>query len=458
MKKTRSNQMFKVVLIACGLLFVVYLGMSLYFTKHFYFGTKINGISASAKTIEKVDEEISSHTKNYILTLEERNEKSETISADDIDLKYVRSGKVEELKKQQSGFAWILAPFTKKDNKFEVKVDYDNEKLQNKISKLECLDETKILEPKNASIEYKNNNFIIVDEVYGNRINEDKLREYIEESIKSGEFNLNLEEKDLYKNPEYTSESEEVKSAIETLNTYGNTSVTYELGNKTEVLKSGLIKTWLSVDEKFNVIINNDEVWGYINSLASKYNTYGSTRNFRASTGADIKIYGGDYGWVINKSKEVEDLIAKIKEGQVINKEPIYSQRAAIHNDIDYGNTYVEINLATQHLWLYKDGQLIVESDLVSGNVSAGWETPVGIYGLTYKEKDTFLTGEDYRTPVEYWMPFNGNIGMHDLYRRVYGGTEYLTNGSHGCINLPLNIASIIFENVQVGMPVIVYQ
>lgn len=450
--------MFMGILIACGLLIVVYLGMSLYFTKHFYFGTKINGISASAKTIKKVDEEISSHIKSYTLTLEERNEKSEKISADEIDLKYVSNGKVEELKKQQNGFAWILDVFAKKENKLEVKVEYDNKKLQDKISRLECLDESKIVDPENASIKYKDSEFIIVDEVYGNRVIKEKLIESIEDTIKSGEFNLNLEERDLYENPEYLAESEEVKNAIENLNKYGSTSVTYEFGQKTEVLKSGLIKTWLSVDETFNVLINNDEVWGYINSLANKYNTYGLTRDFKTSTGADIKIYGGNYGWVINKSKEVEDLTSKIKEGQVISKEPIYLQKAALHSDIDYGNTYVEINLGTQHLWVYKNGQMVIEGDFVSGNISAGWETPVGIYGLTYKEKDTFLTGEDYRTPVQYWMPFNGNIGMHDLYRRVYGGTEYLTNGSHGCINLPLDIAPTVFENVQTGTPVIVYK
>ena len=79
-----------------------------------------------------------------------------------------------------------------------------------------------------------------------------------------------------------------------------------------------------------------------------------------------------------------------------------------------------------------------MESDFVSGNLSKGWGTPAGTYPLTYKQRNAVLKGEGYRTPVDYWMPFNGGIGMHDAtWRSSFGGTIYKTGGSHGCINLP---------------------
>ena len=137
----------------------------------------------------------------------------------------------------------------------------------------------------------------------------------------------------------------------------------------------------------------------------------------------------------------------------------MYSQKGASHGENDYGDTYVEINLTAQHLFFYKDGKMLVESDFVSGNSSRGWTTPPGAFPLTYKERNATLKGEGYRTPVSYWMPFNGGIGLHDAnWRSEFGGTIYKTNGSHGCINLPPSVAKTIYENISQGDPVLCYE
>ena len=118
----------------------------------------------------------------------------------------------------------------------------------------------------------------------------------------------------------------------------------------------------------------------------------------------------------------------------------------------------MEINLTAQHLFYYQDGELILESDFVSGNSARGYDTPAGVYGITYKQRDATLTGETYETPVSYWMPFNGNIGMHDAsWRAAFGGDIYKTNGSHGCINLPVSVAAELYGYVEKGTPVICY-
>ena len=83
------------------------------------------------------------------------------------------------------------------------------------------------------------------------------------------------------------------------------------------------------------------------------------------------------------------------------------------------------------------------------GDWNKGNGTPVGIYGITYKERDATLKGENYSSDVSFWMPFNGNVGMHDAtWRSMFGGDIYLTNGSHGCINLPYKKANEIFDNI----------
>ena len=78
---------------------------------------------------------------------------------------------------------------------------------------------------------------------------------------------------------------------------------------------------------------------------------------------------------------------------------------------------------------------------------------------MTYTEKNATLRGENYETPVTYWMPFAGNVGMHDAYwRSKFGGSIYYYAGSHGCINHPPEVAKVVFENVKKNYPVLVYE
>ena len=107
---------------------------------------------------------------------------------------------------------------------------------------------------------------------------------------------------------------------------------------------------------------------------------------------------------------------------------------------------------------MYKKGEKIVDTPIVSGCVSWGCSTPTGVYSLTYKTRNATLRGPGYATPVSYWMPFNGDIGMHDAtWRSSFGGTIYKWDGSHGCINMPLNAVKQVYENIEDTMPIIVW-
>ena len=125
----------------------------------------------------------------------------------------------------------------------------------------------------------------------------------------------------------------------------------------------------------------------------------------------------------------------------------------------------MEIDLSRQHLWLYQDGKLTVETDIVSGKMTEKRYTPEGIFTMYYKQKNKTLRGEkkpdgtyEYEVPVNYWMPFNGGIGMHDAdWNPSFGGTRYVNNGSHGCINLPLDAARKIYGIMTTDMPIICY-
>lgn len=211
--------------------------------------------------------------------------------------------------------------------------------------------------------------------------------------------------------------------------------VTHTFGDAREVLDGDTISQWITVDGG-NVTLDESQAAAYVKELAGKYDTAYKTKTLKTSYGKDVTISRGHYGWKISQAAETAAVLSIIKNGEQQTREPEYSQKAASRGANDYGSTYVEINLTAQHLYFYKNGELLVETDFVSGNESRGWATPGGAYPLTYKQRNATLRGEGYATPVSYWMPFNGGIGLHDAsWRGSFGGTIYKTGGSHGCIN-----------------------
>ncbi len=237
-----------------------------------------------------------------------------------------------------------------------------------------------------------------------------------------------------------------------------NILITIPFGDKTEVINSETVKDWVTVGDDLSVSVDAAAVREYVNGLSRAYDTFGLSRQFRTHDGGTVTVSGGDYGWWMDRPTTAEALTEKIANGESGEFTPVYFGTAVAYGDNDIGNTYVEIDIGSQHLYVYRDGQMMKESDFVSGALMKGNGTPCGTYAITYKERDATLVGENYSSSVAYWMPFNGNIGMHDAsWRDNFGGHIYYMSGSHGCINLPTEAAAEIFDIVVKGEPVVVY-
>ncbi|MGH4139076.1 peptidoglycan binding domain-containing protein [Clostridium sp.] len=457
-KKSKLNKPINAIIISIFIFIVLYLGISIYFSTHFYFGSVINGINASGKTVDQLDKAVASKCEIYTLELEERGGVKEQIKASDIGLKYNAKDKMQALKDSQKSFKWISALFNPKASEINGMATYDEKLLKEQFDNLSCFDSKKVIQPKEVSFKYSDAGYMIVNEVKGNKVNSKPLYENVVNAILSGETTINLETKNYYINPRYTSSSKGVINTKALLNKYIASKITYTFNGGEEVLDAALIHKWLSVDKNLAIIFDENEIKNYLSNLDNNYDTYGKQREFITSLGTMLKVSGGNYGWLVERSGEVADLIGTIKGGQTIAKEPRYIQTALSHDINDIGNTYVEINMTKQHLWFYKNGSLITQGDVVTGNVSSNFATPTGVYKLLYKEKNATLKGEGYSVPVNVFMPFNGGIGIHDAsWRTVFGGDIYLTNGSHGCINSPPKLAQTIFDNIEADTPVICY-
>lgn len=438
---------------------LIYMSGYIFYSNHFINKTSINNIDISNKNVSEAKTEIMNLIGEYSLEVLDRTCINEVIYGKDFRLEYNVDEIIKEIKNNQNVKLWFVEMFKVKNIDISDYVTYDEELLREKYEKLEIFNNTNITEPKNAEFIYENNRFNVKGHVDGNKVKKDIFYSFIVKSIKSGEKTIDIENVNCYEEPKFKIDTKEALKVKKQLNRIIQTEVNYIYSKGQYVLDKAIIHKWLSVDNNYNININEKEIIKFLVDLNKNYNTVGMEREFITSLDKRIKIFGGDYGTTIDIRKEKSALIEIINSGEKVSREPIFAQKAFVDGDDDIGNTYVEINLTKQYVWFYKNGELLVEGNIVSGNEARGNKTPSGVYSLKFKQKDAVLKGEDYESKVKYWMPFNGGIGIHDAsWRGSFGGNIYKNNGSHGCVNTPIYVAKGIFDEIEPGTPIICYR
>lgn len=404
--------------------------------------TKINNIDVSNLTADEVDDIINNQYINAYSLIVKNRTKDFQIYGTDISLK--SNYKSEDLLKKQTLFDAF------KDKNYTIKNDIsiNNDELIDLLNKKLFQNSA---EPKNAEIHKTENGFEITPEDNGSSLNKDITIEKITNAILNGEKEIDLEND--YKNAEITKENEELKSRVNKLNNIAKKKIFLRVYNG-DVDEIGFNIFGQFIDENLNV--DKEKIEKYVNELKNKYDTANKKRVFTTVSGSNLEL-SGPYGYTINKNKEIEELTKNVLDENNTERELIYSKKGKF-DGTEFGNKYVEVDLGNQIVYLVENGEVTYQSKCVSGNIRKGRRTPEGIYSITYKQRNAILRGQDYSSPVRFWMPFNKGIGLHDAnWRNKFGGVIYKNNGSHGCINLPIDSAKVFFENVETGTPVICY-
>lgn len=465
--KKRTKVVLMVLGIVVLLLIAIYLGIGVYYSERFFPGSTVNGIDASGKTVVQVENMIANDVQDYTLKIHEKDDKTEQIDGADIRFEYVSDGAAQELKNTQNSFLWINAYFKPQEYTMTTPTTYDKEKLREVMKGLEAFDEEKVTEPKDAYIDETSDGYVMVPEVEGNKLNEDKVYELLCKAVDAGDTEIDLEQEDCYLKPEKTKDNKKLKKKLAAFQKYWDLTVTYEIGDAQEVLDYQTFRDWMTVSGKGEVSFDWNHIADWIAALADKYDTFGKDQTFHTSLGETVTVTSETYGWKLDEETETAWLEETLKAGNSETRDPQWLESAfARGSENDIGDTYVEIDITNQRMWFYKNGELLVDTPVVTGDATkAGYETPVGLYCIYNLESMAILRGEDnltgknYNTPVDFWIPFNGGVGIHDAkWRGSFGGTLYQGNGSHGCVNTPWDKAQIIFNNVDIGTPVVVYK
>lgn len=460
----------KIVLMVFGivvlLMAAIYLGIGVYFSERFFPGSVVNGFDVSGKNVEEVEIMIANDVQDYTLTVVEKDDKTETLHGADMLFEYVSDGAAQDLKNTQNSFLWLKAYFQPQEYTMSTPTTYDKERLKEAMKALEAFDETKIVEPQDAYIEESDEGYKMVPEVEGNRLKEDQVFELLCQAVDSGASEVNLVENDCYKKPGKTTKNKKLNKKLTVLQKYWDLKVTYVIGDKEEVLEYSVFRDWMTLSAKNEASFSWNHIADWIAALADKYDTFGEKQTFETSLGEIVKVKSKTYGWKLDEETEAAWLLETLQTGNSETREPVWLESALARGENnDIGDTYIEIDITNQRMWFYKDGELMVDTPVVTGDSTKKYDTPVGIYCIYNKEEMAILrgadnlTGDDYNTPVDFWIPFNGGVGIHDAkWRGTFGGSQYKGNGSHGCVNTPWDKAKIIFEHTSVGTPVVVYK
>lgn len=464
-KKSMSKKPWIIAGSIVGALVVIYLGAAVFFMSHFLVNTTVNGKDFSGKTAADVEDYLKEQVADYELTILEQNNVSDVISGTDISLTYKENSQVEDALDAQNQLLWIVSLFAKSSADVTIEVEYDEAALQERIENLQAVTAEQT-DPVSAHPEYDGNSFVVAEEQYGTKVDMETLTAKIEQYITEFNPTLDMMDEECYVMPAYTSDSPEVQAACDEMNSYLKASITYPM-DESIVVDKQLISGWITYDAEMNVTFNEDAVREWMREFGSKYDTVGTSRTITTPTGKTAEVSGGTYGWIVDEAAETENLINSIKNGEVAEREPAYKQTAASHGAQDWGNTYIEVDIAVQHMWYIVDGSIAMESDVVTGLPADGRDTPTGVYSILYTERDSTLKGEvdpatgkpSYETPVAFWMPFTWQgHGFHDAtWQSSFGGSRYQTNGSHGCVNMPYDKAEQLFGMISAGTPVIVH-
>ena len=450
-KRKKGKKIAAIISISVGgVILLCYLTLSIWFSFHFNKNTYIDGQNVSYHTVKSVKNTIDTYMSGYTLSVNGREHASFVIRPEDIDMTIQAVSNEKSIKKKQNGFLWFLYLNNKrKDYKTSYEVTYDKEKLYQFLKDQDCMQEKNMEKPKNAYVAVDKSEAVIIPETEGSYLDTDKVHEVIETALEQVKATTDLDKEACYENAEITADSKEIADRKKALETYLMVQIDYSIDRVSWTLDASTFGSWLYYDNgkwKFK----KKSVQAYVRQLAETYDTY---------TGRYVEETGNRYGWAIDVEAETKGLREALASGKSQERTPEFSQTGAAYNKYgDIGYSYVEVDLSNQHVYLIIDGKLVEDSPCVTGCVKKGHGTPDGLYSITYKESPSVLRGEDYETKVNFWMPFNRGIGLHDAtWRDKFGGDIYYSGGSHGCVNLPYQKAAVIYENIYAGMPVICY-
>lgn len=467
----KKSLRFLVIFLISGMLLVLggMLALTLYYRSNFPVNTWINGVYCTGKSIEEVNEELLNAQEASVVTILDDDGADWEIDMEEADISpdYMDALKAY-LKKNATGH-WLDNLQEPKASELAVeKYTLDEGKLR------DCLESLPFIVDEHSRKEgvrvCKSEEGFFLEDGNEHRLNLEKAFAYLKDCLSKGQTVIDLAEGGCYEDLT-DSASDELQRDIWTqvcAFTEVGSRIIYDMGAEQISLTPDIMAGFLKVrqngcpalDKEGHIIINEAKVEEWVEDLASAYDTCGTEKEFPSTRGDLVTVKYVTYGTKLDTESEKAYLLEALQSDSVTvdTHVPLYLQQGYVRGLDDIGGTYIEVDMTEQKMYYYADGELTLETDIVTGNTGRRMGTPQGINFVYAKQRNRTLRGADYASFVKYWMPVKGNIGIHDAsWRGKFGGEIYKSNGSHGCINTPTSVMSQLYEMAEIGTPVIMF-
>ncbi|GIN72762.1 hypothetical protein J14TS2_32370 [Bacillus sp. J14TS2] len=438
--------------------------LSYYQATRFNSKIAINDVNVGGLTVKKAINKLEATTltnKVYIddeLILDENGTK---MAFSDQDMPVLK-----KLLKQQ----WTFFPSSEEQNYWLMpkKTDEFRNKTLNKQLEEKLLSMNKNLKaPQDAEVKLENGKVVISDSIGGEQYDIPAILE----DYKKQKYTSDIHLKPAFLKP-VKSDNPMVKEMEKKYQAFLERTVDYKVQDKVYTLKASELIKNATISNDDEVAITTSNIKDKIHEINRTQSTLDKNIDFKTHSGKVISVKAQGYGWAVDVEKEAANVQKAFEKGEKsISASNIYGH-GWTNEGIGYettknngiGDTYAEVSIAEQHIWIYRNGKLVVSTDVVTGKHSTGEDTSPGIWYILFKRTPYTLKGSavgkpDYEIDVKYWAPFtNSGQGFHDAsWRKNWAQTAYLNDGSGGCVNTPPNVMKKVYDNLNTYDPVVVY-
>lgn len=446
-------------------LMVTYVGLAVYYRNAFIYGTWINGIYCTGKSIQEVNEELAADFTYEGVTVTDRDGGSYVISAEEIAYQYDFEKALEIYRKQQNPWMWPDSLFGRNQVELVPVVSFDRGALEACFAALPFCQDVTAKQDRKVEIVRTPQGYALVNE-RTDVLSLEQAKEAVFAAVENSQTEVSLAEAGCYHDLELTAQMRETLELWEKLDRFQQCGIVYEMGTDQVPVDASVVCDWIATDdngcflfdEEGELQIKENAIEDFVEALAAEYDTVGASRQFLSTRGEWVTVEGGLYGNKIDREAEIAYLTQAFHDKKREVHRPAYIQEARMQGKEDIGSTYIEVDMGEQKMYYYVDGVLKIDTPIVTGNTSRRMGTPSGVNFVYLKQKNRILRGTGYASHVDFWMPVKGNIGIHDAaWRGTFGGTIYQTNGSHGCINTPHSAMEQLYDMAEVGTPVVMF-
>lgn len=453
--------------LACVFGFIYLFGVVI-FSFLFPFRVYVNDRSVAFMSVSDAVMDQIYAAQNQMFVFKLRNASEESVRFCDLGISLI--GDLQSDIRLPSPWSWPVRLFKDTVYRPDVHYDWDVDKLIAGLQGLNFMADDYDIKPTNARVSILDDgSFEVIPAFSGTSVDFDKLFDCVCGCLANGECVLDLDANGCYVSLSDMLEHDDIVCVSDDISVIRNVQITIDMGcDKSEIVPESVLSacTYKSDDK---VYLDYDLFFDYVSKLKHKYDTIGSVRTFKTSNGNVIRLSADEqdtfYGWDLNVDQTVAVICELLLSGKSGSVDAVYYHTGFSHDsDNDFGDSYIELSIKDQHMWVYLDGKLDIDTDVTTGKDEPITRTPTGLFHTMDFNTEYQMHGWYGTAFSHYFIRVTPEgVGIHDAsWRSKYGGDYYIKDGSHGCINTPFSAVKHIFyrlldHNGGAELPVIIY-